>query len=191
MVPEVVAHLGGEVAAAVFPRFGDEHRDRVAQVASAAQQETLGEHRQVGEGVGAEVRVVDRDHTPAGQLQPFRGAGVRDRGLGGLAGDVVVEVQEREHQPDATLVELASERGAADSGEERPRERREDPGPVPRDAVGGHRGAVTHAGQTVERELDDGARVITCGVGDEADAAAVEFRHAQTILMRGHDLLAG
>ncbi len=42
MVPEVVTHLGGEVAAAVFPRFGHEHRDRVSQVASAAQQELQG-----------------------------------------------------------------------------------------------------------------------------------------------------
>ena len=155
------------------------------------EQQPLGEHRQVSQGVRAEVRAVHGHGPPAGQLEPLGGAGLRHRGFGGLAGDVVVEVQEREHHPDAPLIELPAERRRADTGEEGTRERREDAGPVARETVGGDRGAVTDTGQPVEGQVDDRARRFAGDVGDEADAAPVEFGHAQTILMRGHGLLAG
>jgi hypothetical protein len=154
-------------------------------------QQALGEHGQVGQGVRPEVGAVHGDGPPAGQFEPFGGAGFCDRGFGGLAGDVVVEVQEREHHPEAVLVELPPDRRRADPGEEGPGERREDAGPVAREPVGRDRGAVADAGQPGEGELDDRARPVAGDIGDESDAAPVEFGHAQTLLMGGHGLLAG
>ena len=141
--------------------------------------------RQVAAGRGADAGLVDGDVAPAGELDALDGAGVGERGLGRLRGVVVVEVEEREPDAEPGGVERPPQRGLADPGEERTRERDQQPGAVTRDAVGRDRRPVADAGQAPQRELDDltGARA-SGAAADAPEASATKPMPHESISAR-------
>ena len=131
--------------------------------------------------VGPEVRLVDGDGPPAGELESLRR---RTPSATAAWARRTAAPSSRSKNPNATPrragVERPVERRGTELGEEGVRDRREDTGTVARHAVRGDRGAVAHTAQPLERELDDAARRAR-GVGDEADAAAVELGLATVV----------
>src|SRR5439155_6179031 len=101
--------------------------------------------------------LVDRDGPPAERLEPLRATCRLERGTGAL-------VPQEDHRQTASRV-----------GEQRGRQGQEQPRAVPCSAVGGGRAAVAYAQERLEEHVDDLARGTAVDVGDEADAAGIEF----------------
>ena len=156
---EVVADAGvaaRRLGAAARPERAPLGLQRVESL--GAQQQPLRERRQVSQRMGAEVGLVDRDGSPPSELEALDATRRVDRVLSLSHGRAVVAVEERERDTEPPGVKRSAELRRADVGEEGVRDRREDPGPVARHAVGGERGTMPHTAQPVEREVDDGAR---------------------------------
>ncbi len=121
----------------------------------AGREHQLRDPRQARGRRRAERRDVVRDVAPPERIQPLQPAGLLD--------DV----------PQPRLAQEAHRDPAVDDPRERRREREQDAGSVPRDAVRRPGAAVRDGAEPGERAVEDLARRAAARVGDEADAAGI------------------